>query len=130
MRKTVLTILILLTVAFGYSQKKGSIQGRITDAEMNFEPLSFAHVSLKNADSKVMTNLNGNFELKDINVGNYTLCINYLGYETLEIPVRVHKNRTIRIDQSLAARRIDVDGILAEAASVEILGEYTTNLDK
>ncbi len=105
MRKGILTFLITFTALTCYSQEKGGIMGRITDAELTDEPLLFAQVSLSDVNKTVQTNFHGNFELSNILPGNYILTVTYLGYETLRMPVTVIENEQTYIKQSLSVKK-------------------------
>lgn len=102
---------LLLSMAT-YAQSHGSISGTITDTEMNGAPLMFANIELKGTHVSVQTNLNGNFEMGEIVPGNYILAIGFPGYETLEIPVEVEKNKIVEVRRELSAKSIDVGALL------------------
>ena len=106
MSRKVFSTLFLLISFLAYSQEQGSIQGRITDGELNDDPLIFARVSLKNTDIEAETNFHGNFEFDHLDSGEYTLVISYLGYETIEVPISVEESLTARIDRSLKAKSL------------------------
>ena len=113
MAKKVFILFISLIAFNSFSQETGSIKGNITDAEMLNEPLMFAHVSLKGTDRTVQTNLHGNYELEGLDPGEYTLIVQFLGYETMEIPVAVEKSRVSRINRCLEAKKVDITAILS-----------------
>ncbi|NNJ88068.1 MAG: carboxypeptidase-like regulatory domain-containing protein, partial [Eudoraea sp.] len=92
-----------------YSQVEGTLAGTITDQEVYNEGIVFADVRLKNTDIKVQTNFRGNFEIKDIEAGNYTVEVSYLGYETLEIPVVIQGNEVTIVASSMAAKQLGME---------------------
>ncbi len=105
MGKTILSILFLLSASFGLAQETGSIQGHITDGEIQDEPLLFAQVSLKNTAFTTETNFHGNFELNNVEPGDYILTIDYLGYESVEVPVTVKNDLLTIVDRSLEVKK-------------------------
>jgi hypothetical protein len=107
--KNLLVLLLLLCTASMYSQTAGSLVGTITDQEVFNEGVVFAEVRLKNTDVKVQTNFRGNFEIKDVEPGTYTLEVSYAGYETLEIPVIIKGMEVTHIASSMAAKQLSME---------------------
>ena len=101
----------LLFTALLFSQQQGAVMGTILDKEMNNEPMLFAHVQIKNTPISIQTNFHGNFEIQDINPGNYTLVVSYLGYETLEIPISIEENKITQVINELEAKKISLQDI-------------------
>ncbi len=86
MNKPILIVIFLLLSHFAFSQS-GSVTGSVTDqTEL---PLEGVNVFLKNTSKGVQTNVNGKFELNDIEQGTYTLMITYLGYRSKERSITV-----------------------------------------
>ena len=110
-------LVIFLIVSNIFAQDKGSISGEILDLEMNNEPMLYANVQLKGQSQKAHTNFHGNFELKNILVGNYTLVISYAGYAKLEIPVEIEKDKISKVLCGLSQKTI-------------LLNEYVYIMDK
>lgn len=99
----------------GFAQQNGSIIGSITDKEMNNEPLPFANIIIKGLNKGTTSDIDGNFELKDVDPGIYTLIFSYVGYETLEIPnVKVEKGKDTKINTSLGADNVALDEVVVE----------------
>lgn len=118
--KNLALVFSLFFTALLFSQQQGSVAGTILDKEMNNEPLLFANVQIKNTQQTAQTNFHGNFEFTDINPGDYILVISYLGYETLEVPISVNKNKTTQIVNELKAMKIDLQDIAdLQKASLE-----------
>lgn len=82
--------------------QKGTISGVLTDKDMNNEPLPFANVQIKGTTIGTTTDENGKYSL-NVESGNYTLQLSFLGYETIEVPVIVKENQTITVNRALTA---------------------------
>jgi hypothetical protein len=82
--------------------QKGTISGVLTDKDMNNEPLPFANVQIKGTTIGTTTDENGKYSL-NVESGNYTLQLSFLGYETIEVPVTVKENQTITVNRALTA---------------------------
>lgn len=82
------TVLILLLIITGkLSAQTGELQGKITDAKNN-EGIPFAPIVLQeNGTQKAVgqTDDNGNFTIKPIEPGAYTLIVQYLGYQEVHL---------------------------------------------
>ncbi len=132
--KNLLVLLLLLCTASMYSQAAGSLAGTITDQEVFNEGVVFAEVRLKNTDVKVQTNFRGNFEIKDVEPGAYTLEVSYAGYETLEIPVIVKGKEVTHIARSMAAKQLSIEDMslldTAKENSDILVPVYPGNLKK
>ncbi|MEM6865545.1 MAG: carboxypeptidase-like regulatory domain-containing protein, partial [Bacteroidota bacterium] len=84
--KTYFLLLFTIMSTVGLAQKNGSIVGKLTDKELNNEPLAFANVLIKGSTQGTTSDFDGLFEITDVAPGTYTLVISFLGYETLEVP--------------------------------------------
>lgn len=125
--KHLILIFSLLITAVSYSQGSGSIQGRITDREMNNDPLMYASISLKGGSLLVQSNLHGNFEITDIAPGKYTLAVGYLGYESIELPVVVKINEVTVIEAGLEAKTLNLE-LASLTGDMEDRSEYPNHM--
>ncbi|NAS31325.1 TonB-dependent receptor [Flavobacteriaceae bacterium R38] len=100
--KQLFFLVLVLVSSLAFSQEKGSIVGKITDKELNDEPLPFANVLIKGTTKGTTTDFDGLFRIEDLDPGTYTLVISFIGYETLEIPnVKVEPNKVTEINTGL-----------------------------
>ncbi len=118
--KNVFVLLTLLIAVGTAAQDLGVVKGNIVDIEANNEPLLLAKVRLKNTAWSTQTNFNGNFEMVNVTPGKYIAEVSFLGYETLEIPVEVSKNKVTRLEKGLKAQTLslgELTGILAKTTT-------------
>lgn len=131
MGKILLSTILVLSCFFVFSQDNGRVQGTITDAEIIGEPLLFAHVSLKSTTHSVQTNFHGHFELTDIAPGDYTLFVQYPGYESLEVPLSIKQDLITRVDESMQVRTLNMStAAKTEIISSTIIAESPSSSDK
>jgi TonB-dependent receptor len=105
-----LTILLLVLAWSGqnalYAQKvaPGEIAGVVKDKSSK-ELLPFATVVIKGTVTGVVTDLDGAFRLANLQPGDYTLQISYIGYSSMEVPFNLksgeRKKVLIELDQPL-----------------------------
>lgn len=82
------TIACLFYVANSGGQTLASINGKVVEATSE-EPLKGVSLKIVSLNIFAETNLNGEFILKNIPVGNYTLQIQVEGYETQDFPINI-----------------------------------------
>jgi outer membrane receptor protein involved in Fe transport len=74
--------------------KNGSVSGRVIDAKLN-EPLPYVNIVVKDQNNKVITggitNESGDFKIDQIPEGNITVSIQFIGYKTINEPVKLGK---------------------------------------
>ncbi|CAM4166911.1 carboxypeptidase-like regulatory domain-containing protein [Zobellia roscoffensis] len=114
-----------------FAQEEGTIRGTIFDIETNNEPLLFADVQIKDTEFKTQTNFRGNFEIQNIEPGNYILKVTFLGYESYETLVEVTAANTIEITQGLQAKTLSLsDMSFADENTLQNQETAFTSLDK
>jgi len=97
-------VLFILGTSTLLAQETGSIIGKLTDKEVNNEPLAFANVLIKGTTKGTTSDFDGLYELADLEPGSYTVIFSYLGYETVEIPdVNVEAGKVTTINIPMAA---------------------------
>jgi outer membrane receptor protein involved in Fe transport len=109
-----------------HAHNAGNIRGNVTDAK-NGNPLAGVVVQIKGSLIGTSTDLNGKFELKNIQIGNYELAFSLLGYKTLVQNVVIKENITdtlsIYLEESLIdLKEVTIEGLrpISAASSKEI----------
>ena len=81
MRKTIITLLVLLTGCYAMAQTTASIRGTVTDSKN--KPIAGANISRTDNNQTVATNADGVFTLDGLPTGGkLTLTISSVGYQT------------------------------------------------
>ncbi|MEO1013204.1 MAG: outer membrane beta-barrel protein, partial [Bacteroidota bacterium] len=94
---------LLFSILSG-AQDTGSIVGKLTDKEINNEPLAFANVLIKGTTKGTTTDFDGLYEIPNLDPGTYTVVFSYLGYETVEVPnVEVVAGKVTTINAPMSA---------------------------
>ncbi len=105
--KTYLIVAFSLFTLIASAQQNGSIVGKLTDKELNNDPLPFANVLIKGTTKGTTSDFDGLFEIADVEPGTYTLVFSFLGYETLEVPnVTVEAGKVTEINTGLGASSV------------------------
>ena len=94
----------------------GKIHGKVTDKDTG-EPLPGATVTLLGTTRGAAADVDGNYEILNIEVGTYTLQATYIGYQPVQISnVRVNENLTTEENFALTKTAVQV-------APVEIVAQ-------
>lgn len=95
--RILLCVLLTLCTSFTFAQS-GSIAGKILDTETK-EPLIGVTLLVDGTSRGEITDLEGNFILKNVPVGTQTLRIKYVGYEEQTKEVTVVDGQTVQIGE-------------------------------
>jgi hemoglobin/transferrin/lactoferrin receptor protein len=104
------TVLITFLYRSVYAQT-GEIEGKIAGSE-SATGLEGANISIPELYLFTSTNENGNFIIKDIPAGEYTLTISYTGYKTKNVNVTVKPDTIFTLNVELHTSGISLGEIL------------------
>ena len=79
---------------------KGEIRGQITSAE-DKKVLPFATVMVVGTNLGAATDLDGNYIIRNVDVGKRTISVSYVGYETKKIDVEIKPDKVTELNISL-----------------------------
>ena len=84
-----LTVLLnVVLVSSAICQTAGKITGKVQDAASG-DPLPGANVLLLGTSMGASTDLNGNYQIRNIPAGSYSVRVTYIGYDPLNITVQM-----------------------------------------
>jgi hypothetical protein len=106
-------ILFLIYLSFSTAQT-GGIKGKVTDGK---SPIPLVNVVLLNTGLGAGTDVNGDYIIKGIPTGEYTIKFTAVGWETRTSEITIIENRTLELDIVLNEKAIEVEG-------VEVTGSY------
>lgn len=104
-------LFLVLTSFFAFSQQRYTLSGTISDAS-NGEKLLGVNFIIRDAQNGTSTNEYGFYSLT-LPEGNYTISVEYLGYETVVESVQL--NRNIRKDYKLSPEAISLSDVVVSA---------------
>lgn len=100
-------------IHYGQDSATGTIAGKLTDREMEGEPLPFANVIIKETGTGSTTNMEGLFQIDNLKPGTYTLAFSFVGYEPLQIPnVNIEQGKVTEINAELGASAASLDEVV------------------
>lgn len=111
--KRILTMLLLAAVVQVSAQDTGSVAGKLSDKEMNNDPLPFANILIKGTTTGTTSDFDGLYEIADLEPGTYTVVFSFLGYETVEVPdVTVEAGKVSTINMAMAAGGVALEEVV------------------
>lgn len=110
LRGTVGLLIGLLLAGAPAAAQTGTVKGTVTDAETG-EPLPGANVVLQDTDKGTATESNGQFVLKEIASGEYTLRASLVGYKTVTRDVTVKDRSTTQVNLKMAQKAVELEGL-------------------
>ncbi len=92
---------LLLVASFPlFAQTTGSIRGVVKTSDGN--PASFVNISLKEIRKGTVTAEDGSYQLRNINEGNYTIRITFVGLQSQDKAIAVKAGQVTGVDFTLA----------------------------
>ncbi len=128
--KTYLILLFFFSLMNVYSQSKGSIIGTVRD-EVTGEPIIGANVLLENTSFGAASDLNGKFQIRDVEEGLYNIKISHVAYQTKIITnVEVKSKEVTQLNITLSSNVLETQEILVETKSDKSYENALLNLRK
>jgi len=121
--QSALAFLLLLTSTVW--AQVGSIQGKVTTADG--KAAEFVNVSLKGISKGSVTDVDGNFEVKKVVAGNYTIVTSFIGFDAIEKSVEVRANETTHVDFTLNETSAQLEEIVISGEREGYKTDMTSN---
>ena len=94
------------------AQSTGTIAGKLTDTDFNNEPLAFANVIIKGTTTGTTSDIDGLYIIENLDPGQYTIVVSFVGYTTKEIPVEVVAGKVTEVDVPMSADSASLDEVV------------------
>ncbi|WP_299363422.1 TonB-dependent receptor [Winogradskyella sp.] len=102
--------LLLTFLTIGTLQAQTAmVSGKVT-AEDN--PLAYAEVFLEDTEIGTATDGDGNYLIKNISAGTYTITVKYLGYVTISEKITLSEGQSLKKNFSLQEDALNLDGVV------------------
>jgi hypothetical protein len=110
-----------------YGGTKGAIQGFVRDIASG-EALRGANIFIENTTRVGTTNADGFFVIQDVEPGDYSLRVSFIGYKTKTVRASVAPYQTTRVDITMDVMAVDVSGITATAERPRHVAHATSDM--
>ena len=102
------TLFLLFTISL-FAQQVGTLSGNVVDAKTG-EALPGVNIILVGTYYGAATDIDGNFVIKNINVGTYNVNVSLIGYKTFEYTeTKIENNKTTSLDVKLEETVLTLD---------------------
>jgi Fe(3+) dicitrate transport protein len=121
--KIVLLFIFILLIKTGpcFSQATSTLSGTLTNKSN--EPLAYANIILEGTQFMASADESGQFLIKDIPPGNYTLLISLLGYEKFSKKITIKNNEPLLLQLQLKSRISELKAVEIEAEREKVYME-------
>ncbi|MCR5860888.1 TonB-dependent receptor [Flavobacterium sp. J372] len=126
--KKLLFCLLFLIPVMMLAQSRGSISGTIILSDNS--AAENITVALKNTVYSTVSNESGQYELKNVKPGTYTIRISSIGITTVEEIITIAEGESVKRDFTLSANRQDLDEVVIEANRVKYTRESSKVVSK
>lgn len=132
-KKVVLFLLlsmILFMTAITHAQQKGSIFGKITD-QSNNEPLIGTNISIIDTNLGATSDLDGNYNIRNLLPGIYRLKFSYISYKTITVDnVLVEADKKTQLDIALPPSTVELQELVVTAEALKTSELSILNIQK
>ena len=107
MKNSLLLIAFLLFTSAVVGQS-GTFRGFVMEKD-NEAPIPFANITLKGTKIGKSSDVNGYYQINSIPVGTYTAVFSFLGFETVEVEIKIRKDRitTLKVYMEPSTQLLD-----------------------
>lgn len=120
MKKLFFSLTLLFLFISAYAQPAQTIRGKVVDNESQFPLIGVTVIVTQDGEEKgTVSDVDGNFRFKNVNVGRVSIAFSYIGYETYEIPdviVNAGKEVILDIKMSESFEKLEEVQIVARKA--------------
>ena len=125
MKILILVCLYLLACPFVYAHN-GTIKGRVID-EATQQPLVGAWIQVAETTLQTVTDAFGNFSLKELNEGVYTLTIHYVSYEKVVEIIKLQNNEIKELVYVLKKSILELAEITVNSSNLNLINAIDIN---
>ena len=95
-----------------------SVRGFVNDLETG-EPVLFCNVIIEGETIGASTDVNGFFNISDVPIGNQTILVTYIGYDTLRVNISLKKDQILTQKLELQQSSIKINTVTISADKMD-----------
>ena len=93
----------------------GTISGYVTDRGSS-DPLAYANIVIRGTNQGTTTDQSGYYVIQNIQSGEYTLAVSYMGYAPADTTVRIRQEESLRVDFRMKSRSLEGEEVVVTAS--------------
>lgn len=109
-RRFILFLNLFFLSIFGVFAQSGSIKGQVTTSDN--QPMEFVNVGVKGIAKGNTTDRRGNFEIKNLPAGTYTIFASFVGVATQEKQISLSAGEVLTLNFSLSESSTDLNEVI------------------
>ncbi len=115
MNKFTLCLVLMCMPLFASAHETGSITGKITALESGY-PINGANIYIKETIIGTISDLHGNYRIKNLQTGTYNIMCSAIGYKLVQKTVVVKENDTLTVDFALEETTTNLQEVTIEGS--------------
>ena len=115
--KWMFIVFLSLMVPVGLLAQQGTITGTVVDATSG-EPLPAANVIIEGTNMGASANAEGQYTIRNVPPGNYTVTASFIGYKRASQSVSVAAGATVTVNFRLDMSILDMDELIVTATGI------------
>lgn len=119
-----ITFIFFILSTHAVLSQTGSVKGRVTDGT---SPIPSVNILIVGENVGTITDLNGNYFLRNVPIGEYELRFSIVGYETQFIDVTVSANKTLELNVTLNSKMIEIGEVQVTGLKQQELSDTRTS---
>ncbi len=128
LRERLIPLMVYILVGGGTAfAQSGNLTGTVTDAETG-ETLPGSNVLIVEISRGASADTDGSYEIRNINPGNYTVRITFIGYQTLTQEVQITAGQETVFNAALEVGSVGLDELIVTGYGVESKRELTGSI--
>jgi len=108
MKKIFLLLLAVCCLAGFVEAQTGSVRGKVTD-KLTSEEIAFAGVYLRGTSFGISSDIEGFYTLANVPVGEYVLCVQFLGYDSLCVPIKIANKQVLSLNLAMEEKSEEIE---------------------
>ena len=116
MKRILTTIWVSLSLIMTIQAQSGIIKGRVYNP-INNEPIMFANLIIEGSSTGVVSDIDGNYEIKNLTPGTYNLKASYLGFKDVtKFEIEVTNSKPAVIDIAMEENAEQLEEVVVKAS--------------